>query len=112
MDVGRSPTGMLSGRVAAHVLALVVDVRLPGCRSLKEKRSVVKSITEGARRRYSVAAAETDDHDRWQRAELVFAAVSGTGAHAADVIDEVERFVWSFPEIEVVASQRNWLEVD
>jgi uncharacterized protein len=98
--------------VGAHVLALTIDLRLPACQSLKEKRSVVKTIAEGARRRYAVAAAETGHHDLWQRSELVFAAVSGAASHTAEVIDEVERFVWSFPEVEVLDTRHDWLEVD
>jgi uncharacterized protein YlxP (DUF503 family) len=27
-----------------------------------------------------------------------------------DVLDRVERFVWSFPEVEVVTAERRWLE--
>jgi len=40
-----------------HVLALTIDLRLPSSHSLKDKRAVVKTILEGARRRYQVAAA-------------------------------------------------------
>lgn len=95
-----------------HVLALTVDLRLPDCHSLKDKRSVVRAIVDGARRRYQVAAAETDHLDRWQRAELAFSAVSGTAGHATEIVDDVERFVWSFPEIEVLDSNRHWLETE
>jgi hypothetical protein len=28
------------------------------------------------------------------------------------VVDAIERFVWSFPEIEVVAGDRHWMEVE
>ena len=38
------------------------------------------------------------------------ACVSGDAGHAAEVIDAVERFVWSFPEIEVLSCERRWLE--
>ena len=93
-----------------HVLTLTVDLHLNEARSLKMKRSVVKSIVEGARHRFAVAAAEVDHHDQWQRAELGFAVVSGTAHHASDVIDEVERFVWSRPEVEVLNTERRWLE--
>jgi uncharacterized protein YlxP (DUF503 family) len=98
--------------VAAHVLALVVDLRIPGVHSLKEKRTVVTTILEGSRRRFSVAVSETGHQDRHQRAELAFSAVSGTAAHTEEVIDAVERFVWSFPEVQVVSAERSWLEVD
>lgn len=94
------------------MLALTVDLRLPACHSLKDKRSVVRTIVDGARRRYQVAAAEIDHLDRWQRAELGFSVVSGTAGHATEIVDDVERFVWSFPEIEVVACDRHWLEID
>jgi len=93
-----------------HLLAMEVDLHIPESRSLKAKRSVVKSIVEAARHRYGVAAAEVGFQDQWQRASLGFAAVGSEAAHVIDVIDEVERFVWSHPEIEVLSVERKWLE--
>jgi uncharacterized protein YlxP (DUF503 family) len=98
--------------MTVHVLALTVELHLPQCRSLKEKRAVLTPIIEGARRRFAVAAAETAHQDMWQRAQIGFACVSGSPAHATDVADEVERFVWSFPESEVLEVRRDWMEVD
>lgn len=92
------------------MLALSVDLHIPECRSLKAKRAVVKPILEGARRRYGVAAAEVDHQDQWHRAELGMAAVSGSQRHVTEVMDEVERFVWSHPEVQVLTSNRSWLE--
>jgi uncharacterized protein YlxP (DUF503 family) len=97
--------------VAVHVAALSLDLHLPHAHSLKEKRAVIKPIVEGCQRRFRVAAAEVDHQDRWQRAGLGVAAVSATAGHVVDVLDEVERFVWSFPEVEVVACERRWLDV-
>jgi uncharacterized protein YlxP (DUF503 family) len=79
-----------------------VELHLPACRSLKEKRAVVKPILEGARRRFQVAAAEVGYQDKWQRAQLGFAAVAEAPSHVRSVLDAVERFVWSFPEVEVI----------
>jgi uncharacterized protein len=98
--------------VATHVLALTVDLRIADAQSLKEKRSVVTTILEGARRRFQVAASETGRLDAHHRAELAFVGVSGSATHTAALIDSVERFVWSFPEVEVVDVGRDWLEVD
>jgi uncharacterized protein YlxP (DUF503 family) len=86
------------------------DLRLPACHSLKEKRAVIKPILDGARHRYAVAAAEVDHQDRWQRAALGVAAVAGTPGHVTEVLDSVERFVWSFPEVEVIAADRSWAD--
>src|SRR5258706_11448981 len=92
------------------VLAFEVDVHINESRSLKAKRGVIKAILEGARHRYSVAAAEVGFQDQWQRALLGFATVSSSHHHAVDVVDELERFVWSHPEIEVVTTERRWVE--
>ena len=92
-----------------YVASLTVDLRLRDVHSLKEKRSVVRPIVDGAHRRFSVAAAEVGHQDSWQRATLGMAAVSATASHARQVIDAVERFVWSFPEVEVIATERDWI---
>ena len=93
-----------------HTATLEIDLHLPACRSLKAKRAVVKPIVEGLRHRYAVAAAEVDHHDLWQRAVLGVAAVASTASHVEEVLDEVERFVWSRPDIEVLETIRRWLE--
>jgi uncharacterized protein YlxP (DUF503 family) len=69
---------------------------------LKEKRAVIRPILEGARRRYQVAAAEVGFQDKWQRALLGMACVGDDTSHVHEVLTKVERFVWSFPEIEVL----------
>jgi uncharacterized protein len=53
-----------------------------------------------------------DHHDQWQRACLGMATVSSTPGHAEEVLDEVERFVWSRPDVEVVSTERAWLEME
>jgi uncharacterized protein YlxP (DUF503 family) len=94
------------------VLALAIDVHLPACRSLKDRRAVVRPVLDGARHRFRVSAAEVDHQDRWQRARLGFAVVASSQRQAEEIVDDVERFVWSFPDLEVTASRRWWLETD
>lgn len=85
-----------------------MDLRLRDVHSLKEKRSVIRPIVDGAARRFSVAAAEVGHQESWQRSTLGMAAVSASVSHASRIIDAVERFVWSFPEVEVVSARRGW----
>lgn len=92
-----------------HAAALEVDLRLPHSTSLKDKRAVVRSVLDGARNRYRVASAEIGHQDLRQRALLGFAMVAGTPGHVTEVLDNVERFVWSFPEVEVIATDRGWV---
>ena len=84
------------------VLALSVDLHLPACRSLKDRRAVVRPIVDGARHRFRISAAEVGYQDKWQRARLGFAVVAADAGQATEVMDHVERFVWSFPEVEVL----------
>jgi hypothetical protein len=89
---------------------LVVDLHLPVTDSLKAKRAVITPILEGARRRHRVAVSEVGFQDQWQRSELAFATVASSETQAREVLDAVERFVWSFPEVEVIAARRSWLD--
>jgi uncharacterized protein YlxP (DUF503 family) len=92
------------------VLAEEVELHLPHAHSLKDKRQVVKSLVEASRRRFSISAAEVGRQDSWQRARLGFAVVASSAAQAESVLDDVDRFVWSRNEIEVLSTERVWLE--
>ena len=89
---------------------LTIDLRLPSASSLKDKRQVLRHLLDTSRRRYRVAAAELDHQDLRQRALLGFAAVAADVSHVDEVLDEVERFVWSHPELEIVGSDRRWTD--
>ncbi len=92
------------------VLAYEVELHIGVSRSLKDKRQVLRSILDGARHRYGVAAAEVGFQDQWQRALLGFAVVASSARQATEVIDEVDRFVWSRPDLDVLSCDRRWLE--
>lgn len=95
-----------------HASAVIFDLHLPVCGSLKHKRRLVRPIVEGLRQRHRVAAAEVGGHDLWQRARIGVAAVAESAERLDHVLANVERFVWSHPEIEVVGTERTVLELD
>jgi uncharacterized protein len=84
--------------------ALRLDLRIPACGSLKEKRHVIKTLTNGIRSTYQVAVAETGYHDQWQRTELGVAVVGSEGYHLRKVLHGVERFVERWDEVDVIDS--------
>jgi len=96
--------------VPVHAAALQFDLYIRECRSLKAKRSVVRPIVDGLRRRFKVSASEVAHQDSWQQAVVGVAAVAPTHSHLVDVLAECERFVWSFPEVEVLRVDRRWME--
>jgi uncharacterized protein len=81
------------------------DLRIPGCGSLKEKRHVVKTLSNAIRSRFNVAVAEVDHHDLWQRTAIGVAAVAAEQYHARKVVHEVERLVERWAEVEVIEAE-------
>lgn len=72
---------------------LRAELALNGTRSLKDKRRIIKSLLERAQRQFRVAAAEVDEQDRWGRAVLGFACVSGASDHANQILSRVVSFI-------------------
>ncbi len=76
------------------VVLLTVEVHIPYARSLKDKRMVLRSLKDRAKK-FNVAVAEVDHHDLWQRATLGLVAIATEGSHAERelqaAVDELER---------------------
>ena len=60
-----------------------LELHLPGARSLKDKRQVLRRLKDRLRSRYNVSVAESADHaDLWQRGCLTVVSV----AHDRDAL--------------------------
>lgn len=66
---------------------------LPGCASLKEKRSVVRSLRDRLGSKFNVSVAETGLQDVHTRAEITIALVSSDGRLAESMLDKADRMV-------------------
>lgn len=76
------------------VVGLAVwELHLHGCSSLKEKRSVIKSLKQRLHNEFNVSAAETAHHDSLQRSELAACVVAGDQPHANSVLAAADRLV-------------------
>jgi uncharacterized protein YlxP (DUF503 family) len=73
---------------------LTIELHIPGARSLKEKRMVLRGLKDRIRK-FNIAVAEVEFHDLWQRAGLSVVTVSADERHAdrelAAVVNEIER---------------------
>ena len=85
------------------------ELEVFGCQSLKQKRSVVRSLKERLRNRFNVAVAETGHYDLWQRAEITACAVSNEAGLVDSVLDNADRFVNSDPRARVITARRLFL---
>ncbi len=75
------------------VASLTWELSLPGCSSLKEKRSVVRSLRDRLRDKFNVSVAETGLNDVHARAELTIALVATDGQFAESVFQKADQFV-------------------
>ena len=68
------------------------ELHLPGARSLKNKRQVVRRLKDRLKARYNVAVAEMDDHaDRWQRASMAVVSVASSRDALERLFEAVHR---------------------
>lgn len=83
--------------------ALELDVLLGDCRSLKEKRSVVRPVIAELRR-YGVSVAEAGHLELHRRALIGVAVVAADLGHVQELLDKCERAVGGRPEIELLSA--------
>lgn len=93
-----------------HAVAARFDLRLLGPASLKEKRQVLKSLTEGVRKRFNVGVAEVDFQDLHQRAAIGVAVVAGEAFQVRKVLQQIERFIGAQASVELIATKLHYLE--
>jgi uncharacterized protein len=81
------------------------DLRIPGCSSLKEKRHVVKTLSNAIRAKFNVAFAEVDHLDLWQRTTIAVAAVGNETYHLRRVMHEIEMMVDGWAAVETIDTE-------
>jgi uncharacterized protein YlxP (DUF503 family) len=72
-----------------HVGVMRLVLTVPGARSLKDKRQVVRSFKERVRSRLGVSIAEIGYHDKLQLAAFGVAVVSGDAAVCEELLGHV-----------------------
>ena len=83
-----------------------IELHIPGCNSLKEKRGIIKSLLARVQREFNVSVAEIDLHDVWQSAAIAVVCVTTANAHAERTMDSVVRWIEHHrPDVEIVAEQ-------
>jgi hypothetical protein len=85
------------------------ELEMVGCQSLKEKRSVLKSLKDRLHNRFNVSVAETGHQDLWQRAELTACVVASARRLADQILEDVDRFVASEPRARIIQVQRSFV---
>jgi uncharacterized protein YlxP (DUF503 family) len=100
----------MSGQAAFAML--ICEIHLPAARSLKEKRRVVKSLSERFHRRFRVSIAETDFHDLHQRSQLSMALVDRSPSRVERMAEEMRQLAETYMEASVVRWDLELFEVE
>jgi len=83
------------------VKLLTVDLLIPGCSSLKEKRFVLSSLKARLRGRFNASVAEVDHQDKWQRSTIAIAIVGSDHKSVDEACGQVRRFIEGDPRVTV-----------
>ena len=93
-----------------HVLLLVVECHIPQARSLKQKRSAVKSLIDRLRARINASVAETGFLDEWQRSVIAISLVSNNKRYLQQQVGLVEQLLKACSgSVTVSAIEQHWL---
>ncbi|MEX0980378.1 MAG: DUF503 domain-containing protein [Gemmatimonadota bacterium] len=88
------------------VTVITWELSIPGAASLKEKRTVVKSLKDRLGNRFNVSVAETSLHDVWNRAEITVALVATDRRFADSQAEKIDRFVEESGRAVIVGTTR------
>ena len=87
---------------------LTLHLFLPSVHSLKEKRSITKSVIARLRNEFNISVAEVAGQDRWQLAVIGVACVSADTAYAQGQLQAVVNWLAeNRPDLEV-----SWAEIE
>jgi uncharacterized protein YlxP (DUF503 family) len=81
--------------MAMHVGIARLELLMAENASLKDKRMVVRSVTQRVRNRFNVAVAEVDTQDVWEVATLGIVCVSDDPRHSNEMLSKVLAFIES-----------------
>ena len=80
------------------IAAARLDIRMPYAVGLKDRRQVVRSITDGVRGRFSISAADLGPDGSHGEASLGFAAAGSSARELDERLHNLENFLYQREE--------------
>ena len=88
-----------------------ITFRIHDCRSLKEKRSIVKSLIRKVRNNFNASVAEIGSHDIYQKAEIGFSMVGTDQRYINSKSDKILNMLEDMGTAEIVGSELEIMHV-
>ncbi|NMB47188.1 MAG: DUF503 domain-containing protein [Firmicutes bacterium] len=79
-----------------------LGLHISDCQSLKEKRSIIKSLTQRLRNKFNAAIAEIADQDLWQKSTIGAAVIGNSTAHASSQLQSIIDFIEKQPMVLII----------
>ncbi|MEC9488199.1 MAG: DUF503 domain-containing protein [Halanaerobium sp.] len=79
-----------------------VEIFIPGVRSLKEKRGIIKSVMKRLQNRFNLSISEVANHDSWQKTTWGIAIISTDAPHVHRTLERVMQYLYRERMVEVV----------
>jgi len=103
----RSPPPEGMGEMVVGLLQ--VEVHLPDAQSLKDKRSVIKSLKDQLRGRFNIAVAEVDANEKWQRATVGITTLGEDRPSVERLLKSVTAWVRATRVVELIRVEEEYL---
>jgi uncharacterized protein YlxP (DUF503 family) len=89
-----------------HVAVVTIELYLPGCNSLKEKRSKLKPLLMRLQREFNISTAELEHNDLHRSAGIACAVVGNNDRHLQRTLETIPRWIeQNRPDLQVVDHQ-------
>lgn len=92
-----------------NVGVMKVELAIDWAQSLKDKRSVVRSLKDSLHRHHQISVAEVEDLDILNRAVLGITLAGNSGGQIGIVLDRVLNRIRSTPDAQVISCSREIL---
>ncbi len=89
---------------------MILYIHLPGCASLKEKRSHIKPVLARLHREFNLSVCEYGHQDAWQEAEIACALISNDAVYIQKVMQQVTRFFEdNWPDLNLIDTRHEMI---
>jgi uncharacterized protein YlxP (DUF503 family) len=83
--------------------AAIVEIRIHGSHSLKQRRGVVRSITRRVSNRFNLSIADVGGQDTWQRAEFGLCSAGTDRQRVRSLLESAVAFIEELHLAEIIA---------
>ncbi|SER59722.1 DUF503 domain-containing protein [Salipaludibacillus aurantiacus] len=89
--------------------SLIIEAMIYNAQSLKQKRSVTKSVAARLKQRLNVSIAEINHQDVWQRTEWAIVSVSAEKKQAEKELQKAISILETYNDLEITNITWEWL---